>query len=65
MYPDQVRWFEALGACHCGKPATGTLRGPRNDSYGVACQKCALSRIKKAEAARARYALTEEAKIDP
>jgi hypothetical protein len=28
---DQVRWFEFLGTCPCGKAATGTLRGPRNE----------------------------------
>lgn len=51
---DQVRWFEALGQCPCGKPATGTLRGPRNESYGTWCRRCAEARIKRAERERAR-----------
>lgn len=55
--PDQVRWFEALGDCwRCGKPATGKLRGPMNQSYGNSCTKCAEQRIKKAEAEREREA---------
>lgn len=55
---DQVRWFDALGtcACGCGKPATGTLRGPRNDSYGNYTRKCAEKRIAKAEREREREA---------
>jgi hypothetical protein len=51
---DEVRWFENLGTCRCGKPATGTLRGPRNESYGTSCEKCAIARIKKAERERAK-----------
>lgn len=51
---DPVQWFDALGQCaECAKPATGVLRGPRNDSYGRYCQKCADRRLKKAEQARA------------
>jgi hypothetical protein len=50
--PDQVRWFDALGTCRCGKPATGTLRGPQNESYGPSCKRCAETRIKKAEKER-------------
>jgi hypothetical protein len=53
---DQARWFEDLGVCRCGKPATGTLRGSRNESYGVSCRKCADLRIDKAERERAREA---------
>jgi hypothetical protein len=49
---DPVRWFEALGRCACGKPATGTLRGPQNESYGIACFKCGDARVRKAEKAR-------------
>jgi hypothetical protein len=50
---DHVRWFDPLGACYsCRKPATGTLRGPRNESYGYACQRCADARIKRAEKER-------------
>lgn len=52
MYADQVRWFEALGTCRCGKPATGVLRGPRNESYGPYCQRCADARLKKAQKER-------------
>lgn len=51
---DPVRWFDALGPCACGKPATGTLRGPRNDSYGISCRKCAEKRIEKARKERER-----------
>lgn len=51
---DQVRWFEALGQCACGKPATGTLRGPSNESYGIACSKCGEARVRRAERERAR-----------
>lgn len=53
---DQVRWFEDLGRCVCGKPATGVLRGPRNESYGTHCRPCAEKRIKKAEREREREA---------
>lgn len=54
---DQARWFHALGACiGCRKPATGVLRGPRNDSYGNYCQRCADKRLSKAEAERAKEA---------
>jgi hypothetical protein len=46
---DPVRWFEALGSCpRCGKPATGTLQGPRNESCGVSCERCAERRIARA-----------------
>jgi hypothetical protein len=57
MDADPVRWFSALGTCRCGKPATGTLMGPRNESYGVSCLKCADVRLKKAAAERATLAL--------
>ena len=53
---DPVRWFERLGTCPCGKASTGTLRGPMNESYGTFCGKCAESRLKKADAERAREA---------
>jgi hypothetical protein len=52
MSVDQVRWFDALGTCKCGKPATGVLRGPRNESYGPSCLKCAKARLAKAEKER-------------
>lgn len=54
-YPDQVRWFDALGTCGCGKPATGKLMGPLNVSYGPYCTRCAETRLKKAAAARAAH----------
>lgn len=64
--PDQVRWFDALGTCACGKPATGVLRGPRNDNYGASCKRCADKRLKQAEAERKRYAATHtEPAYDP
>lgn len=51
--PDQVRWFDAYGRCReCVKPATGVLRGERNESYGPYCQKCAERRLKKARKER-------------
>lgn len=51
---DQVRWFDALGACaNCRKPAHGKLMGLRNESYGAYCTKCAGARLKKAERERA------------
>ena len=51
--PDQVRWFEALGNCRCGKLATGILRGPQNESYGRSCHRCAKKRLAKADKERA------------
>lgn len=51
--PDPVRWFDALGSCQrCGKPATGKLMGPRNESYGNFCSACAIKRLKRADAER-------------
>lgn len=52
---DPVRWFDALGKCECGKPAHGRLMGPRNESYGCYCTKCAESRLNKAEASREKF----------
>jgi hypothetical protein len=54
--PDPVRWFDALGRCGCGKEATGKLMGPRNESYGTSCTKCAETRLKKAGSERAAFA---------
>jgi hypothetical protein len=51
---DQALWFDVLGTCRCGKPATGKLRGPHNENYGVYCQKCAIARLHKARGERAR-----------
>jgi len=52
---DAVRWFETLGGCVCGKAATGTLRGPRNESYGNRCTKCGKARVRKADRERAAF----------
>ncbi len=49
---DQVRWFDQLGTCPCGKPAHGILVGPRNESYGAYCIKCAEKRLELAEKER-------------
>jgi hypothetical protein len=55
---DQVRWFDALGGCSkCGKPAHGRLMGPRNESYGIYCTRCADARLKKADRERTDEAL--------
>jgi hypothetical protein len=48
-----IRWFDQLGTCACGKPAIGTLRGPKNESYGHACARCAKVRLAKADKERA------------
>ena len=50
--PDPVRWFDSLGTCACGKPATGKLMGPRNESYGASCRPCADKRLKRARQER-------------
>ena len=50
---DDVRWFDALGRCQCGRPATGVLRGSRNESFGPSCERCANARLKRADKARA------------
>jgi hypothetical protein len=42
----ELRWFERLPKCKCGKTATGILRGTRNESYGHHCDKCADKRLK-------------------
>jgi hypothetical protein len=57
--PDQVRWFDALGRCVCGSSATGILRGPRNESYGVYCKRCAAKRLHKATKERAAAIVTK------
>lgn len=53
---DPVRWFDPVGRCPCGKPAHGKLMGPRNESYGAYCHKCAEKRLRAAEKARAKAA---------
>jgi hypothetical protein len=51
--PDDVRWFDALGACReCPAPATGKLMGSRNESYGQYCRKCADKRLARAKLER-------------
>ncbi len=52
-YPDDVRWFDALGQCRkCPKPATGKLMGSRNESYGAYCKPCADKRLARAKQER-------------
>jgi len=53
--PDPVCWFDAFGVCRCGKSAQGVLRGPRNESFGPYCTKCATSRLAKAQRERAAW----------
>lgn len=52
-YGDDSRWFESLGECECGKPATGIVRGTQNQSMGRFCSACAKRKITRAEKARA------------
>jgi hypothetical protein len=49
-YHPDAQWFQPLGkcCCGCGKPATGTLRGYRNDDRGPYTDKCADRAIKAA-----------------
>jgi hypothetical protein len=51
-WPTEIRWFDAVGTCRCGKPAHGILRGPANASYGAACAPCARKALDAAEKAR-------------
>ncbi len=60
--PDEVRWFDPVGQCKgqlkgggCDKPATGVLRGPRNESYGPYCKKHAEQRLADAKKEREAY----------
>jgi hypothetical protein len=50
--PDDVRWFDAVGTCRCGKDATGKLMGSRNQSFGAYCRKCAEKRLRAAQRER-------------
>jgi hypothetical protein len=44
-----AQWFDPLGACPCGKKATGTLRSfLRNESLGTRCEQCAKREIARA-----------------
>lgn len=47
--PD-AQWFQPLGKClgGCGKDATGTMRGFRNDNRRPYCKRCAEREIKRA-----------------
>lgn len=61
-YPDQPRWFDALGQCReCPKPAVGKLMGPRNESYGQYCQRCADKRLTRAKQEREAVAAYQAA----
>ena len=51
---DDVRWFDEIGRCGCGKPATGKLMGSRNESYGAYCASCASKRLAAAKKERER-----------
>jgi hypothetical protein len=42
----EIRWFEKLPRCGCGKTATGILRGTQNQSFGHHCDGCATKRLK-------------------
>lgn len=49
-----ARWFSSLGSCtKCGRAATGTLMGDRNQSLGAYCERCATATIKAADKAMA------------
>lgn len=49
----ELRWFDPLGKCQCGKPSTGILRGTGNDSYGPHCARCATKRLDESARVRA------------
>lgn len=49
----EIRWFEKLPKCKCGKTGTGILRGTQNQSFGHHCDRCAAKRLKGSEQARA------------
>jgi hypothetical protein len=63
--PDRARWFDALGVCHCGKPASGTLRGPADEAIQVCCEWCARKRIAKAERNRGLEAAEPPSQREP
>ncbi len=47
--PEDAQWFDSIGSCvGCGKPATGFIKGYRNDNRGTACERCANKAIKNA-----------------
>ena len=52
----ELRWFEDLPRCGCGRPSAGILRGSRNESYGHHCKRCAEKRLRASERARAALA---------
>jgi hypothetical protein len=46
---DTAQWFEPLGRCACGKPATGELKSYWGNSVlARSCRPCAERRIKAA-----------------
>lgn len=47
-----LRWFEAIPKCACGKLAQGKLMGQQNESYGWHCQRCADRRLRASAKAR-------------
>ena len=46
--PTNAQWFQELGKCVCGKPATGKLMSDRNATLGSYCKRCAERAIKLA-----------------
>lgn len=48
----ELRWFEAVPKCTCGRLAEGKLMGAKNQSYGWHCRRCAGLRLKASEKAR-------------
>lgn len=57
----ELRWFEPTNrSCdQCGNPASGILRGSRNESFGPHCKSCANKRLKASERARQQAALAK------
>lgn len=55
MSPD-IRYFRHLGACICGKPATGWLMNSRNEQHAVSCDKCATTALSAAAKQREKLA---------
>jgi hypothetical protein len=52
----ELRWFEHIPRCRCGRKADGILRGSRNESFGHHCESCATRRLKASERERERLA---------
>lgn len=49
-----ARWFDAVGTCRCGKPATGRLMSNINASLGPYCRSCADAVLKHTDKAERR-----------